>query len=411
MIAPDPGGPVPQILRPLNAVDAALNAVRRKEHLFGGTVLELRRSAFDPSHQKRFERRWPVGKAAEMIGVSRQAIRKREDRGTLPEPQRNARGRHVGYTLAEINRMRDLFGTRPGRAPADEPGVVAFASFKGGAGKSTLSVHFSQYMALKGYRVLFIDCDPQATGSTLFGVVSHADAGGGVATLESFLARDVDAFRDCVQPSYFPGVDLVPSGLELFDAEYRLAAELQGASHQLNDLRDGIRSVWHDYDVVVLDPPPALGMLSLSVLNAANALIVPMRPTFIDFASTHTFLTMLRNNLEVLRDNGYEIYYHFSSLVVNSMDDHKSAHLEIAEAMRSMFIGEDLLETMMRDSAELDNASKEMRTVYDLSSPMVSLKTYRRCLRYLDRLNGEIETRLRRTWPSQRAQLRDEARL
>ena len=406
---------VPRIQRPHNAAEAALNAVRRKEQLFNETVTELRRTSFSPTREKSFERRWPISKAAGLVGMSRQTIRQREASGTLPAPDRNERQRHIGYTLRQLNHMRNFFGTRPGRAATDEPAVLAFTSFKGGAGKSTLSVHFAQFMALAGYRVLVIDCDPQGTASTLFGVYPDLDAPpsqeSGAASLEGFLARTVPEFHPCIRRSYFPGIDLVPCGLSLFDAEYRLAADMKGHPGLLNDLRDGIRSVWQDYDVVVLDPPPALGLLSLNVLNAANALVVPLRPTFVDFASTRTFLTMLRNNLEAMHRAGYEVYYHFSALAVNGMDDHKSAHTEIADAMRLMFVGEDLIDTMMRDSAEIDNAGKDMRTVYDLTAPIVSRKTYQRCVRYLDRMNGEIETRIRRTWPSQRSQLRDEAQL
>ena len=402
------------ILRAVTGADASIHAVRRKEHLFGATLTELRRTTFAPTDTKRFERRWPIGKAAGLVGMTRQTIRQREAAGALPEPVRTEAGRHIGYTLPELNHMRDAFGTRPGRAPTDEPAVLAFTSFKGGAGKSTLSVHFSQYMALRGYRVLVIDCDPQGTASTLFGMrlaLEPDDDTDAPPTLERFLARAQPDFLPCVRTSYFPGVDLVPSDLSLFDIEYRMAADMRGTPGMLNDLRDGIRSVWQDYDIVVLDPPPALGLLSLSVLNAANALVIPMRPTLVDFASTYKFLSMLRNNLETMHAAGYDVDYHFSALAVNGMDDHKSAHTEITAAMRQMFIGEDLLDTMMRDSAEIDNAGKEMRTVYDLAAPMVSRKTYMRCITYLDRMNGELERRVRQTWPSQRARLRDEAQL
>ncbi|MEL6965284.1 MAG: chromosome partitioning protein, partial [Pseudomonadota bacterium] len=70
---------------------------------------------------------------------------------------------------------------------------------------------------------------------------------------------------------------------------------------------------------------------------------------------------------------------------------------------------EDMINAMMKDSAEIDNAAKEMKTVYDLTEPMTTNDVHRRCLRYLDRVNGELETRIRRIWPSHTDALRREA--
>ena len=65
----------------------------------------------------------------------------------------------------------------------------------------------------------------------------------------------------------------------------------------------------------------------------------------------------------------------------------------------------------MKDSAEIDNAGKELLTVYDLLKPITGYKIHKRCLTYLDNVNQEIETRIRRIWPSQRDALREQAQL
>src|SRR3546814_3201438 len=71
--------------------------------------------------------------------------------------------------------MRGLFGTRPWRAATDPGCVIAVQNFKGGVGKSTLAVHLAQYLAIKGYRVALVDCDSQASATTLFGYVPDLD--------------------------------------------------------------------------------------------------------------------------------------------------------------------------------------------------------------------------------------------
>jgi len=401
--------------------ESTIRSVARKESLFIQTMLALQEQAFSPEIEKVFERRWPIGKAAEMVGTSRQMIRLREKEGKLPRPAKVTDNRYADYSLDDINRMRDLFDTRPHRADTDEPTVLSFSTFKGGCGKSTMSVHCAQYLALKGYRVLFIDCDPQGSATTLFGLNPDLPAATIESlddesdspldyTLEEYLARDFTEFANAIQASYFPGIDIVPASMDLSQAEYQLAAVVQSDPQRLNDLRDGIRSVWNDYDVIIMDPPPALGLLSLSVLSAANALVIPMRPTVVDFASTAKFMSMLKSNLASMLRAELPVSYNFESLLVNSVVN-KAAHEMITQAMRTMFAEEDLLPVMMMDSAEIDNSSKDMMTVYDLTVPTRGYDTYNRCIAYLDAVFGEIETRIRRTWPSHRKQLRAEAKI
>ena len=80
---------------------------------------------------------------------------------------------------------------------------------------------------------------------------------------------------------------------------------------------------------------------------------------------------------------------------------------ELLGLMRSLF-GDLLLRTVLKDSAEIDNASARLMTVYELEGPVTSRETYQRCLTYLNGVNAEIETQIRLTWPSQVGRLRAE---
>ena len=402
----------PVVQRPENASLLTLRSIGRKRNLFAQTIRAVRDQAFTPEAIKMFDRRWRVGQVSEMLGITPEWLRKVEKRHNLfPDRAEGEHKRLQGYTLPEINHLRKHFNLLPWREATEEPGVVAFSNFKGGCGKTTTSVHFAQYMAIKGYRVLYIDCDPQGSASMLFGVQQTYTDKDDDQTLERFLAREISEFSRCIEHSYFPGIDIVPSDIGLNNSEYQLAANIRTNPGVLNDLRDGIYSVWHDYDVVVLDPPPALGLLSLSVLNAANALIVPMRPSAIDFGSTAECFKMMYANIEAMIRAEYPIYYHFETLLINDMDDSKSAHIDITEAMKTMFSSEDLFDGIMKNSAEFDSAVKGLLTVYDLSKPITSHQVHSRCLTYLNRVNEDIETRIRKIWPSHRERLRSAGNL
>jgi chromosome partitioning protein len=93
--------------------------------------------------------------------------------------------------------------------------------------------------------------------------------------------------------------------------------------------------------------------------------------------------------------------------MANDMDDAKSAHVEITSMMRSVY-GPEMLTTVMKDSAEIDNAGARFMTAYELVKPITSKKTHDRCMVYLDALNKEVKTLIRRTWPSQVEKLRQE---
>ena len=123
----------------------------------------------DSPEARKITRRWRVGEAADLIGVSSQAIRDAEKAGRLPHPDMEMRGRveqRVGYTIEQINHMRDVFGTRLRRPDDSVPPVIAVAAHKGGVYKTSVSVHLAQDLALKGLRVLLVEGnDPQGTAS------------------------------------------------------------------------------------------------------------------------------------------------------------------------------------------------------------------------------------------------------
>src|SRR6056297_1906267 len=141
------------------------------------TVIDrLRSRVYAPGTEKRLDVQFNVRSAAEMVGRTEKAIRDAEGDGRLPEPAKDPEtNRRTGYGLAEVNRMREVFGTLPHRAPDDPAMVLAVQNFKGGVAKSTLVTHMAQFFALRGYRVCVIDCDSQASTTAIFGLNPDID--------------------------------------------------------------------------------------------------------------------------------------------------------------------------------------------------------------------------------------------
>jgi chromosome partitioning protein len=120
----------------------------------------LRNASVHP-HESKSLRSFSIGQTAEMVGVSTSRIRELEREGRIAPKDSEAKMRT--YTLAEVNSIRDILNRRPRRPAGQQAMVISVVNQKGGAGKTSTSVHAAQFLALKGYRVLVLDCDPQAS--------------------------------------------------------------------------------------------------------------------------------------------------------------------------------------------------------------------------------------------------------
>lgn len=383
----------------LDADNTTLFQIKRREVLARRVLNQIREyNIAEPRSGPTFT----PAQAADLVHRSTSSIRTAENEGRLPEQSRNASGRREGYNLAQLDHMREVFGTRPWRNPIDDPIVLAVQNFKGGVGKSTMSVHLAQHLAIHGYRVLLIDADAQASSTMLFGYIPDDDFGPWDSIAACLIPGDEEHFRplpELIRKTHYHGLDLVPSNLNLYNAEYEIAGRMRAyGMNILTLLRDQIASVSANYDVVVLDPPPALGMVSMSVLLAANALLIPMPPNVIDFASTTSFLSMLGQNMEQLEESQITVDYKFIQIAMSRNED-KWAQTQIAELASSVF-QKTILNSELKSSAEFGNATSKQKTVYDMSESTTNHQVRKRCLAQLNSLNGEIEQLIRAHWPN-----------
>ena len=365
-------------------------------------IERLRRKAFLPESRKGLNVRFGIAEAAQLLGCSTNRIRMAEDDGRLPPAPASESGRRLGYTVEEMLRMREVLGASPARAPLDVPAIIAVQNFKGGVGKSTVTTHLAHYFAVQGYRVLVVDCDSQATTTTLFGFNPHFNITR-EETLYPYLSIDPTQadLLYAVKRTPWPNVDLIPSNLELFDVEYELAAAGSDGGSVLaarfRKLKRGLSDLARDYDIVLLDPPPALGTISLAVMQAANALLVPLAATTPDFCSTVQFLSMMDQVLHQLTGAGIELDYQFVRLICSKFDGNDPSHAMVRAIMEQSF-GPALLPVPILESAEISHAAMRMMTVYELEKPIGTPKTHKRSRANLDEALRQVEQLVRQSW-------------
>ena len=365
-------------------------------------IERLRRKAFLPESRKGLNVRFGIAEAAQLLGCSTNRIRMAEEDGRLPPAPPTENGRRPGYTVDELLNMRQVLGASPERAPLDIPAIIAVQNFKGGVGKSTVTTHLAHYFAVQGYRVLVVDCDSQATTTTLFGFNPHFNIQR-AETLYPYLSIDPTQadLLYAVKRTAWPNVDLIPSNLELFDVEYELAAAGSDGGSVLaarfRKLKQGLMDLARNYDIVLLDPPPALGTISLAVMQAANALLVPLAATTPDFCSTIQFLSMMDQVIGQLEQAGIAVDYGFFRLICSKFDANDPSHAMVRTIMEQTF-GPALLPIPILESAEISHAAMRMMTVYELEKPIGTPKTHKRCKSNLDEAMGQIEALVTQSW-------------
>jgi chromosome partitioning protein len=357
----------------------------------------------DPHQHKRLNRLFSPSEAAEMVGRDRTTLARAEGELGLESLQRNpTNNRRVGYTLEQVQAFRGHFGTLPQRADSDPPITIACQNFKGGVGKSTTCVNFAHYLALKGYRVLVVDTDSQATTTSMFGYMPDAQVTQ-EQTLLPYLDSSESTLVYAVRKTYWPNIDLIPSCLALYEAEMAIAAHLAEQDDRakrlefFSELKFGIQTVSQHYDVVLLDSPPALGLISINVLLAADGLLVPTAPRMYDFTSTVQFFRMVRNYISQI-DASKE--YRWISVLTTLFDQRLVSHKQFFEVMQACF-GDGILQHVFFQSSEIINSAVQYLGSYEQPKPN------RKVLEMLDGVFGEIELRILREWPSKRAMLHE----
>lgn len=176
--------------------------------------------------------------------------------------------------------------------------IISFGNQKGGTAKTTSTINVGACMAEEGRRTLICDLDPQGSCSLGLGIDSYALE----MTMYEVLCKDCHA-NDAVVRTNFQNLDLLPSNISLSAAEYELISTIR----REEVFKQRIASVAGDYDFVLCDLPPSLGILTINGLAASTHLIVPIETEFYAMAGIRTMLQLrdlvasrLNHNLQTM---------------------------------------------------------------------------------------------------------------
>lgn len=401
----------------------------------------IRRQTFSPELEKTLRRfsSWEVAELVFRVNQSTFRGRLAAD-PALPSGEVEEDGRQRWFSLDEINDLRRRMKVNrqslmPPRPKGKRALRAAIANFKGGAGKSTVALHFVHAAALDGYRVLAVDFDPQATLShamgltdvgeehTVWGILARdlihetdrMNAGPkGAASGSALPQRRLPAsirdlglaelrINDFLKPTAWSTIDIIPSCanaafVEFASAQYRhLNPEwsfFAAVSRYLDALPDDA------YDLIVFDCPPAIGYQSMNAVFAADVLYIPSGPGYWEYDSTTSFIGQLAEALEDLSAGFGETFPAGKIALPKAFADVKflltryepanDLHKAMLEAFRKVF-GDRVAENPIEMTRAVEQSGRFLCSVYEIDYRDMTRETWRRARGSFDAAYAEFK--------------------
>ncbi|MFW0112475.1 ParA family protein [Rothia sp. CCM 9417] len=260
----------------------------------------------------------------------------------------------------------------PDPAPLTSHGparIISMVNQKGGVGKTTSTINLGAALAEAGRKVLLVDFDPQGALSAGFGANPHELD---LTVYNVMMDRKVE-IRDVIQSTDFENIDLLPANIDLSAAEVQLVNEV--AREQV--LASALRKVEKDYDVILIDCQPSLGLLTVNALTASHGVIIPLICEFFALRA----VALLVDSIEKVQDRlnpKLEI-----DGVLATMFDSRTLHSKEVLARIIDAFGDRVFDTVIKRTVKFPDATVSAEPILSYASNHPGAEAYRQLAREL----------------------------
>lgn len=239
--------------------------------------------------------------------------------------------------------------------------IIAMCNQKGGVGKTTTTINLGAALARYGRRVLAVDFDPQGALSAGLGVTAHD-----VPTIYDLMLGHLKDPRDAIQQTTVAGLDVIPANIDLSAAEVHLISEV--AREQI--LAGVLRKVSAEYDVILIDCQPSLGLLTVNALTASHGVLIPLACEYFALRG----VALLIETVDKVRDRlnpSLEL-----DGIVATMYDPRTLHArEVLERVVNTF-GDQVFDTVIGRTIKLPDASVAAKSILDYAPDHAAAEAY-----------------------------------
>ncbi len=240
--------------------------------------------------------------------------------------------------------------------------IITVTNQKGGVGKTTTSMNLAAGLGRKDKKVLLIDLDPQANSTTGLGIDSHNIERG----VFELIVDDL-SIKEVIQKTKTKNVDIVPSTIQLAGADLHLSMK---NNQQAKIFEKPLKEIENDYDYVIMDCPPSLGIINRNGLASATKILIPMQAEYYALEG----LTQLLSTIMTVK-NMYNPNLKIGGLLLTMYDPRTNLTNEVKDEINKFFKGQ-ILKTTIPRNVKLAEAPSSGQAIFDYDSSSSGAKAY-----------------------------------